>query len=171
MPPRVSINININIPVDNMREFADALKVLRDSEVLVGVPAEKAPREDTKGSEDGINNASLLYLLDRGVPELNIPARPVVDPGVMDKKPEIIKEMHNAGAMVLNGRDPHDGLARVGMVAVSGIKARITSNTPPALAKSTLAARRRRGVTRINTLVDTAKMLNAVSYTVRPRTK
>jgi hypothetical protein len=171
MPPRVSINININMPVDNLAEFQDAIKILRDSEVLVGVPAAKAARDDAKSgvSKPGINNAALLYINDKGCPELNIPARPVVDPGIMDKKLQIEGEMLNTGRMILAGRDPHDGLARAGQTAVDGIKARITSNTPPALAKRTIQARRRRGVTRTNTLVDKAKMLNAVTWVIRKK--
>jgi hypothetical protein len=42
----------------------------------------------------------------------------------------------------------------------------INSNVGPPLKPGTLAARRRRGLKRTNTLVDTGQMRNAVTYVV-----
>jgi hypothetical protein len=49
------------------------------------------------------------------------------------------------------------------------VKAKINSNIQPKLADSTLEARRRRGVTRENTLVDTAQLRNSVTHVIRSK--
>ncbi|MNT50592.1 hypothetical protein D3C72_1875180 [compost metagenome] len=54
-----------------------------------------------------------------------------------------------------------------GMTASNSVKAKINSNIRPELAESTLEARRQRGVTRENTLVDTGQLRNSVTYVIR----
>ena len=49
----------------------------------------------------------------------------------------------------------------------ANIRERLESNTPPALAESTLAARRRRGNNSTDTLIDTRDMFDAVEHAVR----
>ena len=53
-----------------------------------------------------------------------------------------------------------------GMEASASVKNKIDSNVPPELSERTLAARKRRGVTRTDTLVDTGQFRNSITYVV-----
>jgi hypothetical protein len=150
--------------VSNARQIARAVEYLTTRNVLVGIPS------TTAGNRNGpINNAALLYIHDNGAPEAGIPARPVMAPGIARKADEINRRLRNAGKIAFEGRITavEQQLNAVGLVAAQGIKEAINSNTPPPLRPSTLAKRRARGVTRTNTLVDTAQMRNAVTYVIR----
>lgn len=136
--------------------------LLMRKDVLVGVPAGE-PR-----TEGGITNAELGYLLDTGSPTQNIPPRPWLRPGIEDAK-EAIKSALKAAAkaaVVGNEEGVIAGLTKAGIAAENAVKRRINSNVPPPLAESTIAKRRRRGVTRTNTLVDTGEFRNSVRYVI-----
>lgn len=55
---------------------------------------------------------------------------------------------------------------RMAITLAANIRERIESNTPPELAESTKAARRRRGNTSTQTLVDSGDMLGAIEHKV-----
>ena len=106
---------------------------------------------------------------DNGAPEVGIPARPTTGPGVRDAKTEIERRLRLAGTAALDGKPQSvvNQFNAAGMAGAAAIKNRINSNTPPPLKPGTIAARKRRGVKRTNTLVDTGQMRNAVTYVVR----
>lgn len=145
-------------------DVARAVAFLTSRQALVGIPS------TTAGNRNGpINNAALLYIHDNGSPVAGIPARQVMGPGIQRKADEINRRLKSAARAAFEGRlsAVEAQLNAVGLVGAQGIKEAINSNTPPPLRPRTLAARRRRGVTRTNTLVDTAQMRNAVTYVIR----
>lgn len=162
----VKLTIKVEVTIDLTKELYRELALITEKEVAVGVPGEKTFR-----SGEPINNATIAYLMEHGSPAQNIPARPFLEPGVKDAQPQSIVLMRAVAVSVLNGNSSSATLDAVGIVNQVAVKKRITSNTPPPLAPSTLAARKRRGVSRTNTLVDTGALLNSISYVVRRKQK
>lgn len=92
-------------------------------------------------------------------------------PGVQDARPKFEPQLQKGVEAALDGdlEKVNRSLNRAGLVAQNSVRAKINSNIPPKLADSTLAARRRRGVTRENTLVDTGQYRNAITYVIRKK--
>ena len=61
---------------------------------------------------------------------------------------------------------------KAGLIAQNSVKATITAGEGFApLAESTLAARKRRGVSRTKPLIDTGSLLNSITYVIRKAAK
>lgn len=120
---------------------AKSIKKLPQEQVLVGIPAEKAPRDG-----DEMNNAAIGYIMEYGAPDANIPARPWLSSGIREAQPRIVNYLKQAAQGALNGRyDITDkAMNAAGLVAVSSIRRGIQKGIAPALADSTLRARARR---------------------------
>lgn len=155
------------------RKLAEAIDKLRSVRVMVGIPAEDAERTETDGSTSPINNAAIGYIQEKGSPAKNIPARPFLVPGVKDAQDEAVDHLKNGAAQAIHGNDAglDKELNAAGLIAQSAVKKKMSSNVPPKLADSTLAARRRRGVTRTDTLVDTGNLQNHVTYVILRKKK
>lgn len=155
------------------RKLAEAIDKLRSVRVMVGIPAEDAERTETDGSTSPINNAAIGYIQEKGSPAKNIPARPFLVPGVKDAQDEAVDHLKNGAAQAIHGNDAglDKELNAAGLIAQSAVKKKMSSNVPPKLADSTLAARRRRSVTRTDTLVDTGNLQNHVTYVIRRKKK
>jgi len=163
---KTQVNININITVDNLRQFDAALQLLKRKQVLAGVPEAKARR---KG--EPINNATLAAIHDKGSPSQNIPARPFMEPGIKSVGAQIEQKLLTAGQAVLDGDSvkTEKALQAVGLIAQNGLRTRVNSNIPPALKPATLAARRRRGRTGTRTLVSGGELRNSLTYAVKDK--
>jgi hypothetical protein len=150
--------------VDNMQAIIDAINRLSGKDVLVGIP-DSAPER----KEAPISNAQIGYILDKGSPAKNIPARPWLVPGVQDVQTQCAERLKKGATAALSGNPSgaDAALTAAGLTAEMSVKAKINSNIQPKLADSTLEARRRRGVTRENTLVDTAQLRNSVTHVIR----
>lgn len=149
---------------DRLADLMRNIRKLANKDVLVGIPA-SAP-DDKSGP---ITNAQIGYILDQGSPAKNIPARPWLVPGVQDVQAQCADKLGIAAKAALDGNESGTmkALVSAGVIAENSVKAKINSNISPELADATLAARRRRGVTRTDTLVDTGGMRNAVTSVVR----
>lgn len=158
------IEVSLIVEKDNVPAFKKALETIIQEQVLVGVPATKADRK-----EGPISNAALAYIHNTGSPAQNIPARPFMEPGIKDAQDTIVKLMKQVAQAALHGnRDAVlRGLNAVGLKVASAIKSRIQSNTPPPLSPGTIAARKRRGITRENTLIDKGELRNSISYVLQ----
>lgn len=152
--------------VDKLPKLRVAMSQLTTSDVLVGVPSDKTAR---KG--DPINNATIAYLMDKGSPAQNIPARPFMEPGVEAAKDKIIEQLKRAAQNALSADDGaiEKGLIRSGMIAQSSIRMLINSGIDPALSPSTLAARRRRGRKGTVALIDTGQLRNSINFVIRKK--
>lgn len=154
--------------IDRLDEVLKSISRLVQKEVLVGVPDSTAGRKD---EGEPLSNAEIGYIMENGSPANNIPARPHLVPGVQDARPKFEPQLQKGVEAALDGdlEKVDRSLNRAGLVAQNSVRAKINSNIPPKLADSTLAARRRRGVTRENTLVDTGQYRNAITYVVRKK--
>lgn len=160
----MALKNGLNVIKNDAQKVLDGLNLLADLRVMVGIPGDKTPRKEGK-----ITNAALLYIHENGAPEVGIPARPTMKPGLKDEDIEIKRRLKMAGQAALDGKPQsvRNQFAAAGMAGVKGVKNRIASNTPPPLKPATIAARKRRGVKRTNTLIDTGQMNGAVTYVIR----
>ncbi|OYW34855.1 MAG: hypothetical protein B7Z41_00800 [Rhizobiales bacterium 12-66-7] len=153
-----------------------SVKELTKSQVLVGVPDANAPRnadeEEAKKGEP-INNATIGYIMEFGAPNANIPARPHLMPGISDAKDSIADQLKKGAQQALAGKAGAADIAlnKVGLIASSAVKARITEGPFTPLAETTLRARRARGRTGEKPLLDTGQYRNSQTYVIRPKGK
>lgn len=153
---------------DRLDEILKSINGLVQKEVLVGVPDSTAGRKD---QGEPLSNAEIGYILENGSPANNIPARPHLVPGVQDARPKFEPQLQKGVEAALDGdlEKVERSMNRAGLVAQNSVRAKVNSNIQPKLADSTLDARRRRGVMRENTLVDTAQYRNSITYVVRKK--
>lgn len=74
----------------------ELLKRIKQSDVLVGIPAEKTQRRRSP-----ITNASLLFIHTHGSPLKHIPARPVVEPAIAANRETIAPHLAAAAKLTL----------------------------------------------------------------------
>lgn len=165
------MTVKIKSVVDHTADFLKATKVLASSQVLVGVPAEKAPRSSAEAKGQPINNAALAYIHNYGIPELNIPARPFLEPGIKNAKDRINGYMGDAAAAAFDGKSERvaKNLTAAGIAATSSVKSKINTGPFQPLRPATLAARRARGRTGTKPLIDTGQLRNSISFVVRKK--
>jgi hypothetical protein len=188
----------VNIKGKGFAEIQESMERLLTSEVLVGFPEDGTPRdkeEDEKGEPP--TNAVLGYIHDNGAPEVNIPARPFMQPGIMAVENELADLLGKTMKAILKGGGDDMvelGLTRVGFKAMNSIKRTINAGVPPPLSDATLINRMRKGrrdgagarkgaareldrrwdgqapsVEFAKPLVDTGQLRNAVTYVIRPK--
>lgn len=150
---------------NNLPKIIKGMEALAKRDILVGIPRDKNMREE--GGDLG--NASIYYIQEFGAPEANIPARPTLFPAIRGAQKKIAQRFKASGRAMLKGdaKTSDAQLSACGLETVSAVKQQIATNTPPPLADSTIEARKRRGVNRTNTLIDTGNMQNHVSYILR----
>lgn len=179
----------LHVTYDALPELMKAIKRLVRDEVLVGVPAENTERDDPESKAAGITNASLAYIHDNGAPEMKIPARPFMIPGMERSKPHVIPILTKTAQYALAAQPGKikEGFERVGLVVVDNIHDIIQEGIPPPLAPSTLkkrAAKGRKGAQKeldrrgqgiapgldlAKPLLDTGEMNKAIVYVIRKR--
>ncbi len=184
----------ISTVVDNAAKFLDGVRALTGTRVMVGVPAEKTDRRGEGVKK--MTNAALAYVHEHGAPEVNVPARPFLEPGIMRARGEIEAGLRRAGEAALAGSGVpavKRHLHRVGLLASSSVKTVITEGIPPPLRPSSVEGRiarrkskswraRRRAEIAANAvyvgeenaatgifipLLDTGQLRNAVTYVLR----
>ena len=157
---------------DNFPKLQKGVQAVIAVDVLVGVPAEKAPREeDARGTP--INNAALAYIHDNGCPAVNIPARPFMRPGIENARHDIESGFAKAASAALEGRtdDMMLQLNAVGIKAATAIRMKINTGPFLPIGAATIAARRRRGRISTKPLIDTGQMRNSITYVIRKRAR
>ncbi len=139
---------------------ADLARVKR-SQVLIGIPAEKAQR---KG--DPINNAALMFIHTNGSELRHIPARPWIEPSIAANSETIAPVMGAAAKDLLNGdaTGAENELNRAGVVASNAAKRWATDprNNWQPNAPETI---KRKGSSR--PLIDTGALRKAITWLVR----
>lgn len=156
---------------DGVARFKESIKALQSSQVMVGIPAEEDEREDTTEYGEPITNAALGYINENGQPDLNIPARPFLKPGVKKVQDKIAEEFKFSIKECFNNPlaiEKHNN--RAGIIASSSVKATLTQGEGfQPLADSTVRARERRGKKSIKPLIDTGQMRNSITYVIRKK--
>jgi len=181
---------NMKMSVDRVDELWDSLHALARREILVGFPEETTSRDDagTPGGEP--TNAALGYIHDNGSPEVNIPARPFMLPGMDSVKDTAANRLRSIALKVLRF-GPKDmveqGWHSVGLTVQAGIRKYINQGISPPLSEYTLRERARRGrkgakqelanraaglapsTQLAKPLIDTGQLRNALNYVIRNR--
>jgi hypothetical protein len=190
---RKGSGVTIRAPRDaqGLGELSAALKILADVEVLVGVPEETTDVRNEDGVEY-ISNASLAYIHDNGAPEVGIPPRPFMVPGVQSVQPKLTTQLRRVATVAFNTRNASEverAMHLAGLTAQLAIQKTIQQGIPPPLADSTLKARARKRKGRVGPglellsrsmgakpsmdfvtpLIDTGDMLKSITYVIRSR--
>jgi hypothetical protein len=165
----MAVKSGLTVVRDDLAKVAAGIALLATSRVLVGVPAAETNRKAEDGKPPKITNAGIAYVQDLGSPELNIPARPFLRPGVEAVQGQIEHRMKQAGDAALNGKpDVVDrALHAVGLIAQASVRKKIVDGPFIPLAPATLAARRRKGFAGTKPLTVTGQLRNAISYVIR----
>src|SRR4051812_46011538 len=156
--------------------FQKALRELVRTKVMVGIPSDKNTRKDQ------MTNAVLGYIHEFGSPIHNIPAHAWLVPGVKASEKQWTNYLQQAAKLAFEGKPAAVDRAfhAAGTVAVGSVKTRITAGIAPPLAELT---KQRRRAKHKNTkagpsvlpqrfggftpLVDTAQMLNSITYSIQ----
>lgn len=128
-------------------DFGDNVKRLLKMRVLVGVPADGAERKLEPGEKQAPNNATIGYVMEFGDDEKHIPARRHLVPGIRSVQGAIVEELRKAGEDAFD-RDfsrVQARFAKVGTIAASAVKQRITDGPFAPLSQRTIEARAARG--------------------------
>lgn len=175
------IKSGLTVIVDELDRVAKGVSILATNRVMVGIPADKALRRPENGEPTPINNAALGYIHENGAPEVGIPARPWLVPGVREHSAESTRGLRVAGELALDGKGPDKVLRQlqvVGLRAQAAVRRKITEGPFVPLKPATIAARRRRSkgskyrrkaetAADVRPLIDTSQMRSAVNYVIR----
>ena len=168
----------LSMTLDRVADVVAGIRSLGEKQVLVGVPEAKDERKDG----DEITNAALAYIHTNGAPEVGIPARPFIQPGIKEKQDEISSRLKETAVAVLDGNTgtAERGLAAAGQIGASAAQNKIREGLQPPLKESTIAARRIRSkgsryrrkataASAVKPLLDTAQLLRAITWVIRKR--
>lgn len=188
----MSKTTGVKVVIDRTAAIAKGIELLATTRLMVGVPAKKSQRKDDEGQP--VNNAELAYIHTNGAPEAHIPPRPFILPALKDHKADLTKGLEQIATAAMDGKGPDKVLRLMnglGLRAQGWIKLKLRSNIPPPLAMRTVMARinrrkskayRRKKIEAVQknvaaglppqsglfiALIDTAQLLNAISYVVR----
>lgn len=158
----------VKILFDGLKKFKESIRAIDKTYVLVGIPEEKAAREDSEEGFDNMSNAAIGYIQENGSDINNIPPRPFLVPGIKKAQKEIALRMEKAVKVAFSDSKAVTKLyAQAGMIAANSAKQIITDQTNfTPLAQSTLDAREAEGFKGTKALIRTAQLRNSITYVV-----
>ncbi|MCC8421470.1 hypothetical protein [Photorhabdus thracensis] len=162
----------LTVRKDNAKSVLESLKKLSGMDVLVGIPAENATREEGKA----LNNAEIGYLQSTGATveldgeTVTLHPRPFLEIGIDDTKDRTALYLKAAAEFALEGKQDAAirELERAGQIARDGAKKVIGDGdrlTP--IADATKEARRRQGIPGDKPLYAHGYLLRSINYVVR----
>lgn len=188
-PERLMATQNgVSVVKDGLPRLAKAVQRIAKRDVLVGIPDDRTRSGERRGPQEGKNaredggpvNALLARVHNDGAPDIGIPKREFLAPGIREGRARFEPHLAKAAAAVLAGDEAkaERHLYAAGLEASSAIKMKIKTGPFAPLAASTIAARRRRSKgstyrrkatsqTDVTPLIDTAQMQRAVTFVVR----
>ncbi len=144
----------LKVKKDLAPELKKLLRQMEKQRVYVGIPAETAGRGDENGKPSELNNAEIGYLMEHGVPEKNVPARPFLEPGVRKQQARITAVL-KAGAVkqfkeFASGKTPDLSatLSKVGQIGRDSVISTINAGVSPPLSPNTIKNRFRQRETK-----------------------
>lgn len=164
----------LTIRADNAAGVLESLRTLSGMDVLVGIPADKAARED--GSP--VNNAELGYLHSTGATveidgqTVTLPPRPFLEMGIEDSKPQTTALLRKAATAALEGKTDAAllELESAGQIARDAAKAVIgAGDRLHPLSEKTLERRRAEGIPGDKPLYAHGYLLRSINYVVRKK--
>lgn len=185
----------MSVTKDNVANVLQAIQQLASQEVLVGIPATEAERNNDESGAP-LNNAQLGYIHEYGSPKANIPARPFLEPGIEDRRLSITGHLQAAATAALNGQSEkvEMSLNAAGLVASAAARSRINSGKFAPLSPSTIRNRHKSRGTKsmrssekryleliaagatpeqaqeqagIQPLINTGQLRNSITYVIR----
>ena len=156
---------------DTLKSALAQVADLTTHKVMVGIPDAKAERTAEPDEKRPASNALIGYVMENGLPERNIPARPHLVPGVKDAQERTTKYLEQAARAALDGNADKmmQALNAAGLAAQASVRAKITDGPFVALAEATLAERKRAGFKGTKPLIRSGQYRNAISYVVRKK--
>lgn len=150
--------MTLTILRDDTKKFLQGLSAMTSKHVFVGVPASTSTR-----SEDSETNAAIAYVQEFGSPAKNIPPRPFMFTGLRNAKPKTDALLKTA-----DGKNIGQVLTKVGLVAVSSIKAALTAGEGfEPISQITIWQRERKGFKGRKPLIATGQLRNSIKFEVR----
>lgn len=154
-------NASVSSRTDNRAQIMQTLKNLMNTDVLVGIPEAESSRPG-----EMVTNAELLFIHTNGSPLKGIPARPVIEPAIENKKDKVADKLKVAMNKALEGDEAgaRKSLEAAGMYGQNIARGWFTNpdNGWPPNAESTIKAK---GSDK--PLIDTGEMRKAITYVVR----
>jgi len=145
-----------------------AIDKLAGSRVRIGIP-----QDSKRKGGDPMDNATLGWIHETGSPAQNIPARPFLRPGVTGSRDQWEPYLRQAAEAAYRGDETvmDQALNAAGGFARDAVKLTITDRIPPPVTeqtvrRSTSTGRRTGPVSGAVPLVDTAQLLNSITYVV-----
>ncbi|MFJ6322265.1 MULTISPECIES: hypothetical protein [unclassified Rhizobium] len=164
----------VTMTKDAVDDILKQIRALTKQEVLIGVPDENAGRQPEEGEkQEPISNAEIGYVMEFGLPEKNIPARPHLVPGVEEATDQLGNILQAGAEKALSGDKEAIDLAlnKAGLAGQNAVRKKVNEGPFQELSEKTLAARRRRGRTGEKPLIDTGQYRNSLTYVIRPKGK
>jgi hypothetical protein len=154
---------------DNVFKLRMAMEAISKRQVLVGIPSDAT---DNQRQDAPITNAQIGFINEFGAPEMNILARPSLIPGVKAAWPKASRVMAKGAEKMLKfSGDPMEAaehaLDGAGLIAQGSVVQIINDGIDPALAESTIAARKRKGFNGIKPLIVTSAFKQSITYVVK----
>ena len=161
----------LKVTKDLVSNFNDLIKSLKDEQVLVGIPESKSARKQAE-ENNGVTNAFLLMINEKGSELNHIPDRQPMAKGIRLAKNEIAEQFKKCAQNVLSSGKQAINIYfnRAGFIASSSIKNVITNQIdiePPS--KATMIARKYLGIKSEKALIVTGEMRNAITHVVRSK--
>lgn len=167
--------VGVHMVKNKVPQLARSIRELTKRDVLVGIPASESDR-----NSDEITNPELGYIHENGVPELNIPARPFLVPGVREGQGMYVKYLKQAVNALIKANESlaEKALTAAGQAGAIAVQQKIHRGPFTPLQPSTIARRRRRSAgstyrrvattaAQVSPLIDTAQLLRSITYVVR----
>ena len=154
---------------DNYNSKLAGLIWMKQNEVYVGIPQNKAERKDDE--KEPVTNAELLFIHTNGSPVNNIPPRPVIEPALKDDKDRLNSMMKVAAQYAMQGEEEKaiKQLKLTGMRGQNVSRAWFTSpkNNWPPNSPAVEARKRKKGATNPRPLIDTGELRKSITYFVK----
>lgn len=166
--------MSVKVIKDDVKKVLASIKDMGAQEVLIGIPSKNNHRDDKgKKKTTSLTNAEIGYINEKGSPAQNIPPRPWLVPGVAKAQEKAVGALEKSVKKAFGkegAKAIEKGLNAAGVLAQNSVKKYIQKgeNFKP-LSEATLKARRSRGKRRTKPLIDTAQLINSITYVVRKK--
>jgi hypothetical protein len=153
---------------DETKAVLANLRAMQNLQLVAGVPAKRTGRK----GDDFINNATLAFIHNNGSPRANIPSREFMATGIKQAQPKMLKVLKSGASEGLKDRKAVEkALNKAGLIASSSIKSVIVEQKGFEPLKSSAEGTQFKaevsGSGTRKALIDTASMLNSITYEVR----
>lgn len=155
-------------------ELKNIKQFISNYELLVGIPEEEPSneRKEVPGTV-AITNAELLHIHTNGSVPNNIPARPVIEPALLNGKEKITSEMDS----IIKSISGHDlsgaftKLKKLGLRAQNMCRSWFTNplNNWPPNSYYTRMKKLKKGSTEPKPLIDTGQLRKSITYVIKTK--